>query len=478
MSSRNTVLWLGDSPPHGLRARCKRRELKLTEVGNLEPARLAVAKGLIVRWPQQRLDGLLVEALCHGVKPAVLCEFADIPAVGRALEHIGAKRLTIIHTEVGVIVSRIACEPDTPAWRADVDPVGDGQLSAEDRILLRRAFNDCTRVQLNEEKGGSTAVYQAFARLGDSRAGPVALPFFVKFGWRADIARELCNYRECTSLHVPFNQRPNIDPARCALGFERGVIVGNFVERSEELQSVVDRGAGLPALQSLFNSALRGWRQQAHVGDGSNLRTNVLAREMGRCLPSRYRPRRRDVLERHAAESHIKYGTTLAPDKLEECFLALPPITYRYAMSHNDLHGDNVRVAGQDAILIDFASAYHGPLSADPATLDVSLTLNTGVIRGEKWDAIARKLYCLDALMRPPPPLPPENESARIVDAVRFLRQIALADTLDSFEYPTAIALQLLRKASYSDPREGCRHRRELAYALAERLALDIKDRA
>jgi hypothetical protein len=157
---------------------------------------------------------------------------------------------------------------------------------------------------------------------------------------------------------------------------------------------------------------------------------------------------------------------------------ALPAIAFLSAIAHNDLHGENVRVAGQDAILIDFAWTDHGPLSADPASLDASLVLNTTAVAGEEWIALARSLYRLDALVRPPLPFPPEEKGSRIADAVRFLRQIALADMLDVLEYPTAVALQLLRKACYGKQPQ----RSALAYALAERLTLDIeqafKDRA
>ena len=110
------------------------------------------------------------------------------------------------------------------------------------------------------------------------------------------------------------------------------------------------------------------------------------------------------------------------PQELEERLLALPRIEFLYAMSHNDLHAENVRVTGQDAILIDFASTDVGPLTADPAALDVSLVLNTTVVDDAEWEVLARSLYRFDALKNPPLPLSPEEAGSKVCDAVRFLR--------------------------------------------------------
>ncbi|WP_430702203.1 phosphotransferase [Mesorhizobium captivum] len=53
----------------------------------------------------------------------------------------------------------------------------------------------------------------------------------------------------------------------------------------------------------------------------------------------------------------------------------LPPIRRRRALCHGDLHGENVRVRGGQAILIDFAAVDHGPLVIDPAALETALVL-------------------------------------------------------------------------------------------------------
>jgi Phosphotransferase enzyme family len=470
--SRDTILWSGGLPTPEAVSLCEKRDLAMVAV-DAEPSgdALARAKGLILRWPKE-INASVAAALRHGATPVVLCDFADIPDAGRAIDGLGAKdgkSFVFIDSGAEQAVRRICREDDTAAWNPDVEVVGGDKLDDEEELLLRRAFADCNRVQLFPLLGGSGGVFQAYARLSDSRAGPVAMPFFVKFGRRAGIVRELRNYRECTTLHIPFNQRPNVDPARCALGFKWGIIVGNFVERSESLQSAADRGVALAPLQSLFSSALRGWRQQAHLEN--SIASEVLAVYMRRCLPSAYNPTRRDRLERHAEIARKDFSATMTLKALEQRLRALPAIEFRYAIAHNDLHGDNVRVTGQDAIMIDFAWTDYGPLSADPASLDISLVLNTDVVHGQDWEALARSFYGLNNLMRAPPPCSPENKGAQIADAVRFIRQIALPDTIDPLEYPIAMTLQLLRKASYPEKP----HRRALAYALAEKLTMDIE---
>ena len=54
-----------------------------------------------------------------------------------------------------------------------------------------------------------------------------------------------------------------------------------------------------------------------------------------------------------------------------ESLLGLTGQKYRAAPMHGDLHGNNVRVRGGDAIVIDLASIASGPLVADLAGLSL-----------------------------------------------------------------------------------------------------------
>lgn len=288
----------------------------------------------------------------------------------------------------------------------------------------------------------------------------------MKFDGRQKIERELENYRQCTTLHVPFNQRPNLDDERCLLSHSSGVIVGNFVEQSESLMEAIDRGAGRAALHSLFESALRGWRRQAfyetqYVTKGDILVHLKLAR------PTSYNPRRkRRLQERQRSTATI----TQSFEELDTMLAALPAIRYRYGTTHGDLHGNNVRIAGTDAILIDFASVDYGPLTVDPAALDVSLMMDTCLVAGDDWLRLADEVYALKALRAPSVPPRPERDAANLLDALHYVRQTAFTVQFSDVEYPVVVALQLLRKASYGGDDAEQERRRVHAFRLADRI--------
>ncbi|RTM15383.1 MAG: hypothetical protein EKK33_02130 [Bradyrhizobiaceae bacterium] len=484
---RNKLLWLGSLGENTCASECASRalQLEMLEVPALTALHRVQAKGLIVAfsngcatpWLNDTLRDLLHEAACHGIRSFIVCSIYDSTAVANALKFWGLNDSRVVDIELqerqASLIERVARLKDEPAASDSLVISGDEALTDEERILLRRSFSDCSTVKLVQQSTGTAKVYCAFANLLNSRAGPIPLPFFVKFDKAKKIIRELDNYRECTTLHVPFNQRPNLDEARCLLGSARGVIAGNFIEQSEALQEVVDRGAGRTPLHSLFEGALRGWRRQAFYGSEYVAETNILHR-MGPARPSRYPIYRRKML--HKRRAH--HGPDCASFKeLERLLNSLPPIRYRFGMTHGDLHGQNVRVAGSDAILLDFASVDQGPLTVDPATLDVSLMLDTRLISGEEWRRVASETYTVDALTAPSVPPRPENPCANLLDALQYVRQMAFGVQLTPYEYPCMIALQLLRKSSYRGSDDEQDERRVFAYWLADRLITDVARR-
>lgn len=481
---RNKLLWVGSPGEDAYASECAGRGLQLEALEH--PALTALhrvqAKGIIVAfdngcvtpWLNETLRDFLHEAACHGIRCFIVCSMLDSSAVAEALKTWRLNESRVVDIELrereASLIETVARLKHEPAASDSLIISGDEKLSDEERILLRRAFSDCSTVKLVEQSTGTAKVYCAFATLLNSRAGPIPLPFFVKFDKAKKIIRELENYRECTTLHVPFNQRPNLDEARCLLGLARGIIAGNFIEQSESLQEVVDRGAGRTPLHSLFEGALRGWRRQAFYGSEYVAETNILHR-MGPARPSRYPVYRRAML--HKRRAH--HGQDCASFKeLEGLLSNLPPMRYRFGMTHGDLHGQNVRVASGDAILLDFASIADGPLTVDPATLDVSLMLDTHLITGAEWRRVGNEIYTVDALMAPAVPPRPEHPCANLLDALQYVRQMAFGVQLTPYEYPCMIALQLLRKSSYKGADGEQERRRVFAYWLAERLIKDV----
>ncbi len=480
---RRKVIWSGGDPGQGCLDACKFAKLEIESLtGHPSALQLRDGRAVVVALDdgaataalQAGTETVLRDALAHGLGAFVSCSFDDATAVAVALENWRLDGIVAVSPrgEESELLEEIVRVREQPTINASLRVVGGEPLSSEEEILLKRAFGDCSAVKLVKQSTGSAKVFCAFASLLNSRVGPIPLPFFVKFDDRKKIERELDNYRQCTTLHVPFSQRPNLDDERCLLSHSSGVIVGNFVEQSESLIEAIDRGAGRDALHSLFEGALRGWRRQPfydnqYVADG-----NVLHR-LRRSRPTTYNIRRKRRLEKRRRSA----GAAVRPfDELDAMLMALPAIRYRYGTTHGDLHGNNVRIAGANAILIDFASVDYGPLTVDPAALDVSLMMDTRLVAGDDWMRLADEVYELKALRAPAVPPRPERDAANLLDALHYIRQTAFTVQFSDVEYPLVVALQLLRKASYDgDDAEG-QERRVHAYRLADRIIGQLAD--
>lgn len=480
---RRKVIWSGGSPGRDCLDACKFGKLEIESLtGHLSALHLRDGRAVIVALDdgaaaaalQTDTEAMLREALAHGLEAFVSCSFNDATAVAVALRDWRLNGVVGVSSrgEEYELLEEIVRVREQPTINASLQVVGGESLSPEEEILLKRAFGDCSAVKLVKQSTGSAKVFCAFASLRNSRVGPIPLPFFVKFDGRKKIERELDNYRQCTTLHVPFNQRPNLDDERCLLSHSSGVIVGNFVEQSESLMEAIDRGAGRDALHSLFEGALRGWRRQPfydsqYVADGSVLQ------HLRRSRPGTYNVYRQKRLEKRQLSAGAPVRSF---DELDAMLKALPAIKYRYGTTHGDLHGNNVCIAGADAILIDFASVDYGPLTVDPAALDVSLMMDTCLATDGDWIRLADEVYELPALRAPAVPPRPERDAANLLDALHYIRQTAFAVQFSDLEYPVVVALQLLRKASYGgDGAEGQR-RRVHAYRLADRIIGQLAD--
>lgn len=481
---RRRLLWIGGEPGSLCAAECASRELKLDLLdAPLSMIHRTQGRAVIIALDdgtaEARLNDelrvLLNDAACHGIKGYITCSYSESPKVAEVLKAWRMRDIVDVKLrgQEAPIIETIARIEHEPPASETLAIEGADLLSDEELILLKRSFGDCFSVKLVKQTTGSAKVYCAFASLLNSRVGPIPLPFFVKFDKAQKIIRELTNYRECTTLHVPFNQRPNLDHNRCLVGPTTGVIAGNFIEQSESLQEVVDRGAGRAPLHSLFEGALRGWRRQAFNASHYIIQANIL-QTMRQSRPSTYSLFRKARLRKR----RVQNGQHCAEyNELESLLAALPPIKHRLGLTHGDLHGQNVRVAGHEAIMLDFASIENGPLTVDPAALDVSLMIDTRIVNGDDWIKVAEEAYKVEALMAPAIPPRPEDPSANLLDAIQYVRQMAFSVQLTPYEYPCVIALQLLRKASYGGTGQEQDRRRRFAYRLADRIIKDIARR-
>jgi hypothetical protein len=342
------------------------------------------------------------------------------------------------------------------------------ELATVDRLLLERAFSDCVRLDLERLPGGRTAeVLMVYATFRDSVVGPRPLPFFAKLGARDKIAREIDLYDQFATHFIPFHLRPNLDATRCLLGTARGILVGNFVERSESLSDLARRGRAGAAIQGLFDVTLAGWRTQAYAETAVPISGPIAGAMKGLFDYKR------------TAKAHRTYanafGIEVTPQELWEGLIGLSDQVHRRAPMHGDLHGDNVRVRNGDAILIDLASIEHGPLAADPASLEVSLVFepqgtNLDPAIEANWRSAVDTLYAPAAFEALPRPRFETESDAAMWNSVRQVRRIALTDQACSNEYATAAAVYLLRRTMYDGDTSVDSERRGYAYVTAARL--------
>lgn len=485
--ARQHVVWLGQEPSasavEALKIRGLIPEVNPSVNADIQDLVLAKARGLIlsVSGPEdplldQAYNGLLAAAFAHGLSVRLLAPLEAMDEIDRRFKDWESWRRPEMVGELALLSALNYLLSDQPgrAYDKAVKLTGDANhLTIEEQLLLRRAFNDAEEVKLTSLSGGNSAkVFQAYASLRDSRIGLQPLPFFVKLDRRPKILRELKNYADCTSLFVPFYARPNLDPSRCALGFERGVLVGNFVEFSRSLAELVRDGTASRAIHSLFEDALRGWRRQAFIDPNKTVLRRLAASFGGAVYPDSVK-KGGGRAERVARQAKT-FGATRSATDLSAAIDNLPPIRHRCALAHGDLHADNVRVRDGQAILIDFASTQQRPLTADPAALEASLILHSTEADQAVWKAFVDEAYSLAALRTLPAPGPAGASMDHLRNAVRDIRRMALLDCLHADEYAIAVAIYLLRHA-YRAPSQGePAERRSYLFATADKLVSQL----
>ena len=484
---RHRVLWIGDAPSADFQARFAERgmELFITPFPEFAPhvpsARAAIFWMLSDDEFQVLANGPFARLLTHGLLTIVMAEFESVVRwTIRMREHRWA------HRRVHLLPRHM--QPDLPekCARYSIGPQqsdrviinGAEECREEDLVLLHRAFSDCVEVDLRKLTTGTALVFQAFARLEQSKIGPYPLPLFVKLDKQHKIERELSNYRDCTGHFVPFFARPNLDLDRCLLGARRGLIVGNFVEHSDSLAELVRRGTAGSAINSLFENALRGWRSQAYLRADAVMETSLAPDGAIRT----WRQPAQDRAAEYSSQAS-KHGATIAATEVGALLDGLPAIRHRRGTCHGDLHGENVRVRSSEAILIDFAAVVDAPLVMDPAVLETSLVLKYMRASSHRWTEddwvkLAEDLYSIESLSKLPDVRAPTARMNELWNVVRQIRRFGFADQLSEFEYARAVAIQLLRHAMRPRDKDESLVRRPTFIRLAGLVASELVQHA
>jgi len=336
-------------------------------------------------------------------------------------------------------------------------------LDDEARLLIQRAFWDCADINLvktTEGHSGAT-VYHAHAELTAGVHGPWPQPYFVKIGKRAKILTEYTKYEQHVDPYIPFHLGPQLEPERCCLGATQGIIVGDFVEESEDLLDCACEGRAAAAIACLFDRTLQGWHRAARK-DGTSI-----AERFTQWFPKAIGNDRFECARTLGAQRSLADLQTLF-QRCDSKPVFVGPI-------HGDLHAANVRVRATDAIVIDFFR--HGcnlPLLYDAACLEASLLVD-GFRQDNRditeWMSSLRVLYDESLLDGTLPHVSPKNQSCWFHTCVRQIRRYARQWECRNLQYAGALGLALLQKAvKDKDALDLEGSRRAAAYVLAEQV--------
>ena len=164
-------------------------------------------------------------------------------------------------------------------------------------------------------------------------------------------------------------------------------------------------------------------------------------------------------------------GVARDPQDIWESFLNLPPRSWPKAPIHGDLHAENVRVRGDDAIIIDLAKVTMGPPGADPACLEVWIAFQlppTGYEVDEAaWLRTIQEFFAYRQVVYPPDP-DPTSPVGWLHDGIIRTRTVALT-SCQPVDCAITLALYLLRRATFDPDVSGIKadvHRRTWAWIL------------
>jgi hypothetical protein len=264
---------------------------------------------------------------------------------------------------------------------------------------------------------------------------------------------------------------PMVDE-RARAGLRRSLVVYRFIARSQPfLERLADGGAGL--VESLFN----------HTFERFHLPVATEYAKLGQVLQSLGCLRDSEESDQ-VGEAAARSG---APGWaiFREQILKLPPVEIILSRIHGDLHAGNlfVHVDTKDVAVIDYATVSgSAPRVWDTACLEVSLAFPPKFILPDGWPDLdvgetlrAAYAYPLNAASVDKA----DGLTRSVATAIKAVRSCVRGRKEDRAAYAIAVAIALLRFASFDD--NGDRARRILAYRIASELVqqadADLRER-
>jgi len=408
------------------------------------------ARALVVSVPRGKyaeitryFSSVFCRAQEHGLFIAVLVDDKDYEQVTKIRDSDQYSSAQVYHRRnMNQALNDLLREYSGPQQESIATIHSPNDLDLEKVILLRRAFYDCTEISLESlaEGKGSKGVFRVHVQRKRSPVGPRPLPFFAKFLLPEDRNEEWAHYRECSELYIPFNLRPNLIRRRCVTGRKLAMLVGNFVEDAVPLRLALREGRGGKVIFELFETTLKTFRlQPVAAGHGKKKQLSEFVSRRARC----------GRIEPSIVRRAKKLGLTKHPTDLERrlCEVA-KEIEAWCGPIHGDLHDGNVMARGSDAILIDMGSIDDGPLTADPATLEVSVIFRTDEFDRAKdfadWRKFVDEAY-RSLPLRPPHPDAESNVEIWLRRAMRDMRFVLMGYDCHDTEAAIVVACHLLR---------------------------------
>lgn len=466
MMQVNKILWYGPPPLPGIRERLELRGFAITlnpKKEDLVDGVLAVTKIVVLNHDEDSSD-------CARAGYKSLRSFVDH---GVRLLVIGGERVAIRKNFLdsldpkypwddavrflphlqGIHFDNFINGQDGYRWRQfTVEQIGNFEkLTDEDKRLIQRAFDKAEEVDLRVLRGGFTGsrVFTAYEKRRDNETSLAhwAQPLLVKIGDRSNLSSEVAAMKT-VSPFVPFELRPNL--LVYVEGLRRAVYVADFVEKSESMLDAARAGRAETAISNLFNRTLFRWRDRAKQCEPVQGSLIEAAERFEIAKPALIQS---EYLE---SERIQRLGTDVSElwSQLAEIQFA-----YRAATIHGDLHGDNVRVRGDDAILIDLGAVKGDtrrgegvPLCFDVAMLEVALVF---AYRGEEdgenefeqpeWEDELRPFYQLHAIQSSPSIDKAPEPDSWLFGCLQRIRAFGIYEQSDPYEYPIALVVALFR---------------------------------
>lgn len=353
------------------------------------------------------------------------------------------------------------------------------KLKAEERLLVDRAFQKAEELHIRELKSGFTTsrVFMAYEKRRESSIAHWAQPRLVKIGERKALAYEVGAMKE-VSPFVPFELRPNLEVY--IAGISKAIYVADFVEKSESMLVVARAGRAETAISNLFNRTLQRWRDRAWQCAKSNESLAMAAARLGIISPESIH---KDYLESERIQSAGIDINMLWKSLVEISF------EHRAASIHGDLHGDNIRVRGDDAILIDLGAVKGtdepgkgAPICFDVAMLEVALVFtctdeenNLEQFTQPDWEKDIEPFYKLNAILSTPNRDSAPRPDFWLFGCLQRLRAFGIYEQSDPHEYAIALVIALWRWCKFPSESATDKGRRVVALEIGAKIIGQIE---